>query len=159
MSDNLIIKLKPGDKAPDFQSKNQDDKEIKLTDYKGKKLILYFYPKDFTSGCTVEAENLRDNFQYWSDKAYSIVGVSPDECSKHFKFREKYNLPFDLIADTDLTIAKKYGVYGPKKLYGKEYMGILRTTFVIDETGLISEIIDKVQTKTHSDQLIKVLNL
>ncbi len=154
-----MTNLKKGDKAPDFSGLNQDKKEIKLSDQAGKKLILYFYPKDFTSGCTVEAENLSENFDYWIEKNFTIIGVSPDSADSHCKFREKHKLPFDLIADTDLKIANEYGVYGPKKMYGREYMGIYRTTFVIDEKGIIAEVITDVKTKDHSNQLIKVLNL
>lgn len=154
-----MIKLKKGDKAPDFSGVNQDNEELKLSDYVNKKLILYFYPKDFTSGCTFEAENLSENIDFWIEKNFTIIGVSPDSTDSHCKFREKYNLPFDLIADTDLKIANAYGVYGPKKMYGREYLGIYRTTFVIDEKGIITEVITDVKTKDHSNQLIKVLNL
>jgi peroxiredoxin Q/BCP len=154
-----MTNLKKGDKAPDFSGVNQDNKEIKLSDLAGKKLILYFYPKDFTSGCTVEAENLSENFDYWIEKNFTIIGVSPDSADRHCKFREKHKLPFDLIADSDLKVANAYGVYGPKKMYGREYMGIYRTTFVIDEKGIIAEVITVVKTKDHSNQLIKVLNL
>lgn len=154
-----MTNLKKGDKAPDFSGLNQDNNEIKLSNFSGKNLILYFYPKDFTSGCTVEAENLSENFDYWIEKNFTIIGVSPDSTDSHCKFREKHKLPFDLIADTDLKIANAYGVYGPKKMYGREYMGIYRTTFVIDEKGIIAEVITDVKTKDHSNQLIKVLNL
>ena len=154
-----MIQLKQGDTAPDFSGLNQDSKQIKLSDFKSSKLILYFYPKDFTSGCTAQAENLTENFEFWTSKNYKIIGVSPDSAERHCKFREKHNIPFELIADPDHIIAKSYGVYGPKKLYGREYMGIMRTTFVIDGNGVIEDIIKTVKTKEHSQQLIKVLNL
>lgn len=148
-----------GDTAPEFSGINQDSRQIRLSDFRSSKLILYFYPKDFTSGCTVQAENLSENFEFWHSKNYKIVGVSPDSADSHCKFREKYNIPFELIADVDLNIAKAYGVYGPKKMYGREYMGIMRTTFVIDENGVIEDIVKDVKTKEHSQQLVKLLNL
>jgi peroxiredoxin Q/BCP len=154
-----MINLKKGDQAPQFIGKDQNNKEIKLTDLKGSKLILYFYPKDFTSGCTVEAENLNSDFDFWLKNNYRIIGVSPDSADSHCKFREKHDLKFDLIADTEQVIATAYGVYGKKKMYGREYMGILRTTFVIDENGIISEVITDVNTKDHSNQIVKLLNL
>ncbi|MGE5356687.1 MAG: thioredoxin-dependent thiol peroxidase [Deltaproteobacteria bacterium] len=154
-----MTNLKKGDNAPDFTGIDQNKKEIKLTDLKGSKLILYFYPKDFTSGCTVEAENLNSEFYFWKKNNFRIIGVSPDSADSHCKFREKYNLQFDLIADTDHSIATAYGVYGKKKMYGREYMGIMRTTFVIDQNGIIEEVITDVKTKDHSNQIIKTLNL
>lgn len=154
-----MAELKNGMTAPDFTGKNQDNKEIRLSDLKGTKLILYFYPKDFTSGCTAQAENLSENFDFWKDNNYRIIGISPDSLDSHCKFREKYNIPFDLIADEDNSIATAYGVYGPKKMYGREYMGINRTTFVIDENRVITEVINKVKTKEHSQQLAKMLEL
>lgn len=154
-----MINLKKGDQAPEFNGKDQNNKELKLTDLKGSKLILYFYPKDFTSGCTVEAENLNSEFDFWQNNNFRIIGVSPDSADSHCKFREKHDLKFDLLADTDHVIATAYGVYGKKKMYGREYMGILRTTFVIDENGIISEVITDVKTKDHSNQIVKLLNL
>ncbi|MBK7094238.1 MAG: peroxiredoxin [Saprospiraceae bacterium] len=133
-----------GDTAPEFSGINQDSKQIRLSDFRGSKLILYFYPKDFTSGCTVQAENLSENFKFWHSKNYKIVGVSPDSADSHCKFREKHNIPFELIADVDLNIAKAYGVYGPKKMYGREYMGIMRTTFVIGENGQLTSSLKQV---------------
>ena len=148
-------KLKIGDKAPEFKGRNQDSKEISLSDYRGQKLILYFYPKDNTSGCTAEACSLRDSYQEFRDRGYAIVGVSPDSEKSHIGFAAKNNLPFPLIADTDKQIASAYGVWGEKKMYGKTYMGILRTTFIIEENGIIQNIIEKVDTKNHSRQILK----
>jgi peroxiredoxin Q/BCP len=149
-----MIDLKAGDKAPDFSGKNQDGNVVCLSDYKGKKLVLYFYPKDNTSGCTAEACSLRNSWQTLQAKGYSILGVSPDSEKSHTGFIQKYNLPFPLIADTDKTIAQAYGVWAEKKLYGKTYMGILRTTFIIDENGVIEDVIAKVRTKDHGEQII-----
>jgi peroxiredoxin Q/BCP len=148
-------KLKIGDKAPLFKGKNQDGKEIALDDFRGKKLVLYFYPKDNTSGCTAEACSLRDSYSDFTNNAYAIVGVSPDSERSHVGFIAKHSLPFPLIADTDHAIATMYGAWGEKKLYGKTYMGMLRTTFVIDENGVIENIIAKVDTKNHATQLLK----
>jgi peroxiredoxin Q/BCP len=149
-----MIDLKTGDKAPDFSGKNQEGNIVSLSDYKGKKLVLYFYPKDNTSGCTAEACSLRDSWQALQAKGYSILGVSPDSEKSHTGFIQKYNLPFPLIADTDKTVAQAYGVWAEKKLYGKTYMGILRTTFIIDENGVIEDVIAKVRTKDHGEQII-----
>lgn len=150
-------KLKIGDLAPDFSSVNQKDIEISLSDYKGKKVILYFYPKDNTSGCIAEACNLNDNYQMWINKGFEVIGVSPDSSSSHKKFVEKYKLGFNLIADTDKKILELYGVWAEKKMYGKPYMGVLRTTFLIDENGYIVEIFDKVDTKNHTEQILKII--
>lgn len=151
--------LKKGDKAPYFEGVNQDGKTISLNDFAGKKLILYFYPKDNTPGCTAEACNLNDNYQAWLDKGFEVVGVSPDSVKSHLKFAEKFGLKFNLLADEDKKILEAYGAWGEKKMYGKPYMGVLRTTFVIDETGVITEVFDKVDTKEHSAQIIKALNI
>ena len=151
------MNLKKGDAAPDFAGLDQDGKKIQLGDFKGKKLILYFYPKDNTPGCTSEACDLRDNYDMWLSKGYQAVGVSPDSQKSHQKFIEKYNLPFPLIADEDKTIIKAYGAWGPKKLYGREYEGLLRTTFVIDEKGMIEEIFTKVKTKDHTNQILETI--
>ena len=151
------MKFKKGDTAPDFNGLNQDGKQIQLKDFKGKKLILYFYPKDNTPGCTAESCDLRDNYEMWQSKGYQIVGVSPDSQKSHQKFIEKYNLPFPLIADEEKVIIKAYGAWGPKKLYGREYEGLLRTTFVIDEKGIIQEILTKVKTKDHTNQILETL--
>ena len=146
--------LKEGDKAPDFQGVDQNEKTISLSDYKGKKLILYFYPKDDTPGCTAEACNLRDNFSVLKKEGFELLGVSPDDPKKHKKFIDKYSLPFPLIADTEKEILNAYGVWGPKKFMGREYDGVHRTTFVIDEEGKIEKIITKVNTKAHAEQIL-----
>ncbi len=151
--------LVKGDKAPDFEGIIETGEKIKLSDFKGRKLILYFYPKDFTSGCTLEAENLSENFDFWKNDGYDIIGISPDSVERHVKFKEKHNIPYHLIADTEKEIATTYGVYGKKKMYGREYMGIFRTTFVIDEEGTIVSVVKKVKTKEHTEQLKKLLEL
>lgn len=147
--------LKEGDKAPEFEGVNQDGKKISLGDYKGKKLIIYFYPKDNTPGCTAQACNLRDNYKAMQKQGYEILGVSADTEKKHQNFIAKYDLPFDLIADTEKEMIKAYSVWGPKKFMGKKYDGIHRTTFVINEEGIIDEVISKVKTKTHSEQIME----
>ena len=149
-----MTQLKEGDKAPYFKGLNQDGKEISLEDFKGKKLVLYFYPKDNTSGCTAEACNLNDNYTALTQKGYEVVGVSPDPASSHMKFIAKYNLAFNLIADTDKKILEDYGVWAEKSMYGRKYMGVLRTTYIIDEKGVIAKIISKVDTKNHAQQII-----
>jgi peroxiredoxin Q/BCP len=153
------MKLAVGDKAPAFNGVNQNGKKIALNDFKGKKLILYFYPKDNTPGCTAEACDLNDNYEMWISKGYHVVGVSPDSEKSHLKFIEKFDLKFDLIADTDTKILETYGVWGEKSMYGKKYMGVLRTTFVIDGNGIIEAIFDKVETKNHSSQIKTILNI
>lgn len=149
-----MIQLKEGDKAPVFKGENQDGKEISLDDFKGKKVVLYFYPKDNTSGCTAEACNLNDNYSELTAKGYEVVGVSPDSASSHLKFIAKYNLAFNLIADTDKKILEAYGVWAEKSMYGRKYMGVLRTTFIIDENGMIEKVITKVDTKNHAQQIL-----
>lgn len=151
--------LKVGDKAPAFEGINQEGKTISLSDFSGKKLILYFYPKDNTPGCTAEACNLNDNYNAWLDKGFEVVGVSPDSEQSHQKFRDKFGLKFDLIADTDKEILQAYGAWGEKSMYGKKYMGVLRTTFVIDENGTIQEIFEKVKTKDHTNQILKTISI
>lgn len=146
--------LNPGDKAPDFTAKDQHGNTISLNDYAGSKLIFYFYPKDNTPGCTAEACNLRDNYQVLMDKGFKIIGVSKDSEKSHVKFTDKYQLPFPLIPDTELEIIKSYGVWGPKKMAGREYEGIYRTTYVIDEKGFIEKVFNKVKTKDHTDQIL-----
>ena len=150
--------LKKGDKAPDFEGVDQHGNTVSLKDFKGNKLILYFYPKDNTPGCTAEACNLRDNYDLWLSKGYKVVGVSPDSVASHQKFAEKHQLPFPLIADEEKKIIKAYGAWGPKKLYGREYEGLLRTTFIIDENGKIEEVFTKVKTKDHTNQILKTIN-
>lgn len=146
--------LKEGNKAPAFKSTNEKGETISLADYKGKKLVFYFYPKDSTPGCTAEACDLRDNYHTFQAQGYEILGVSPDNEKSHVKFIAKYELPFSLLADMDHQVAEAYGVWGEKSMYGKTYMGILRTTFVIDENGIIEKIIEKVDTKAHTKQLL-----
>lgn len=145
--------LKEGDKAPFFKGINQDGKEISLDDFKDKKLILYFYPKDNTSGCTAEACNLNDNYSVLTEQGYEVVGISPDPTSSHQKFIAKYNLAFNLIADTDKVILQDYGVWAEKSMYGRKYMGVLRTTFII-ENGIITKVITKVDTKNPTAQIL-----
>lgn len=146
--------IKIGDIAPDFSGKNQNGEHISLSTFKGKKLVLYFYPKDNTPGCTAEACDLRDNYERFLSLGYKIIGVSKDNEKSHKGFAEKFNLPFDLISDPDTTILQAYNSWGEKKFMGRTFMGILRKTFVIDENGVITNIIEKVDTKNHSKQLI-----
>ncbi len=150
--------LKEGDKAPDFTSKNQNGDEVKLSDFTGKRVVLYFYPKDDTPGCTKEACSLRDSFDVFEAKGIKILGVSNDDEKKHQKFILKYTLPFDLLADTDKSLVEKYGVYGEKKFMGKTYMGINRKTFLIDENGNIVKIFDKVKVAEHAAEVLQSFN-
>jgi len=147
--------LKPGDAAPFFSATDQYGNVISLESLKGKKVVLYFYPKDDTPGCTAEACNLRDNHSELIKLGYVVIGVSPDPVAKHEKFAAKYELPFSLLPDTDKTIIQAYGVWGPKKFMGKSYDGVYRTTFVIDETGLIEKVFTQVDTKEHTAQILK----
>ena len=151
--------LQKGDPAPFFSGVNQLGTTVSLSDFTGKKLILYFYPKDNTPGCTAEACDLNDNYSFWISKGYEVVGVSPDNQSSHRKFADKFGLKFNLIADTDLKILNDYGVWGEKSMYGKPYMGVLRTTFLIDEKGVITEVFTKVDTKAHTRQITETINL
>lgn len=148
-------KLHVGDLAPDFTSQDDAGEKISLSDFRGKKIILYFYPKDDTPGCTQEACNLRDEYDELLKEGYVVLGVSPDGINSHQKFKNKYQLPFQLVADSDKTILNTYGVYGPKNMYGKEVMGVYRTTFIINEAGKIERIIDKVKTKEHAQQILE----
>lgn len=152
-----MIQLVEGNAAPDFAGTNQNGEIISLAGFKGKKLILYFYPKDDTPGCTAEACNLNDNYEFWISKGYEVVGISPDSEASHQKFIKKYGLKFNLIADTGKEILEAYGVWGEKSNYGKAYMGVIRTTFVINEEGVIEKIFKKVDTKEHTDQIVKDL--
>ena len=152
------MKLNIGDKAPDFKGVDQNENAISLSDFNGHKLILYFYPKDNTPGCTAESCDLRDNYDMWLSKGYKVLGVSPDSAKSHQKFISKYNLPFPLIADEEKIIIKAYGAWGLKKMYGKEYEGLLRTTFVIDEHGVIDQIFTKVKTKAHTKQILEAIS-
>lgn len=148
--------LKPGDKAPDFTCNDQHGKPVSLTDFRGKKVILYFYPKDLTPGCTVESCNFRDNATLLKEKGFVVLGVSADDEKKHQKFIEKHNLNFTLLADTDKEVIKAYGVWGKKKFMGKVYDGIHRETFVIDENGVIEHVILKVKTKEATEQVLEL---
>ena len=150
-----MTNLKIGDSAPDFQGLDQNGNKISLSDYKGKKLVLFFYPKDMTPGCTNEVCNLRDNYKLLQDKGYQILGVSADSAVRHQKFIAKHELPFPLIADEDKTIINAYGIWGPKKFMGRAYDGIHRTTFVIDENGKIEQLFKKVKTKAHAEQILE----
>ena len=146
--------LQPGDKAPNFSAKDQSGKDHSLSDYKGKKLVVFFYPKASTPGCTAEACNLRDNWETFRAQGYAILGVSADSQKRQQNFKEKYELPFPLLADEDKEVINAFGVWGPKKFMGKEYDGIHRTTFVIDENGMIKDVISKVKTKEHASQIL-----
>ena len=152
-----MVQLVEGTTAPDFSGINQKGETISLSGFKGKKLILYFYPKDNTPGCTAETCNLNDNYEFWISKGYEVIGISPDSVSSHQKFVEKFGLKFNLIADTSKEILEAYGVWGEKVNYGKTYMGVIRTTFVIDEKGVIEKIFKKVDTKEHTSQIVKDL--
>lgn len=149
------MKLTTGIKAPDFRSKDQDGNDVTLSSLRGKKVILYFYPKDMTPGCTAEACNLRDNYKLLQKQGYEVLGVSTDNEKSHQKFIAKEKLPFRLLADTDKSIHEKYGTWVEKSMYGRKYMGTARVTFVIDEEGIIDEIIEKVDTKDHTNQILK----
>jgi peroxiredoxin Q/BCP len=148
------MKLEVGQKAPEFETINQNGETIKLSDYLGKKVVLYFYPKDNTPGCTSQACNLKDNYDMLLAKGYIVLGVSVDDQKSHTKFIQKFELPFDLLVDTDHQLVEKYGVWVEKSMYGKKYMGTARTTFIIDESGNLLEIIEKVDTKDHVSQII-----
>ncbi|WP_200977476.1 thioredoxin-dependent thiol peroxidase [Echinicola sp. 20G] len=149
------MSLEVGNKAPEFEAKDQDGNTIKLSDYLGKKVVLYFYPKDNTPGCTAQACDLRDNYDALLKAGYIVLGISTDSEKSHKKFIEKFELPFPLIADEDKTVHELYNTWREKKNYGRTYMGTVRTTFVIDEEGNIAEIIEKVKTKEHSNQILK----
>lgn len=149
--------LKVGDLAPAFESKDQNGNTVKLSDFEGKKVILYFYPKDNTPGCTKEACDFRDNYESLLSKGFVVLGLSPDSEKSHLKFIEKHNLPFPLLVDEEKELLNKYGVWGPKKFMGREYEGVHRTTFVIDEKGVILEIVKKVDTKNATAQILKLL--
>ncbi len=147
--------LTEGSKAPAFKGKDQNGKPVSLADFKGQKVVLYFYPQDDTPTCTVQACNLRDNFGLLKKNGFVVLGVSPDEEKKHKKFEAKYDLPFTLIADADHKIIDKYGVWGEKQLYGRTYMGLHRTTFLIDEQGIIRKIFLKPKSKQHTEEILK----
>lgn len=153
-----MITLKEGDKAPAFTGLDQAGKKVSLKDFKGKKLLLYFYPQDLTPTCTVQACNLRDNYGLLKKKGLEVIGVSPDDAVKHKKFEEKNKLPFTLLADTSHAILEKYGVWDQKQLFGHQYMGVLRTTFVIDEKGVIIKIFTKPRSKMHAEEILAALS-
>lgn len=148
------MKLQIGDNAPAFEGKDHEGRTVKLPDFRGKKVVLYFYPKDDTPGCTAEACNLRDNYEKLMEAGYEVIGVSADNEASHAKFRSKYSLPFLLVADPDHSINEMYGVWVEKSMYGRKYMGTQRTTFIIDENGRIIDIIEKVKTNDHAAQIL-----
>ncbi len=154
-----MSKFAAGDKAPMFEGVNQEGKKISLNDFKGKKLILYFYPKDDTPGCTAESCNLNENYEMWLKKGYEVVGVSPDNEKSHLKFIDKYGLKFNLIADTINEILEAFGAWAEKSMYGKKYMGVLTTTYIINENSIIEAVFEKVDTGNHSKQIIEALNI
>jgi len=157
IKNNNMTTLKKGDKAPDFTVNDQDGNPLSLSDFKGKKVILFFYPKDDTPTCTEESCNLRDNYALLKKEGFVVLGISPDNEKKHRKFIEKFTLPYPLLADTEKTVNNLYGTWGEKMLYGRKYMGTLRTTFVIDEKGKILAVIDKVDAKDHAGQILETL--
>ncbi|MBE6216397.1 MAG: thioredoxin-dependent thiol peroxidase [Bacteroidales bacterium] len=147
--------LKIGDKMPGFEVMDQDGNIVSSKDLLGKKTVIYFYPKDNTSGCTAEACNLRDNHEAMIARGYNVIGVSKDSVKSHKKFAEKYELQFTLLADTSTEMIQSFGAWGEKSMYGRKYMGIMRTTFIFDENGILTEIIEKVDTKNHASQILK----
>lgn len=149
--------MQVGDKAPEILGLNEKGEEIRISDYKGKKVVLYFYPKDMTSGCTAQACNLRDNYDGLRNAGYEVIGVSVNDAKSHLKFIEKNRLPFPLIADTEQKLVQEFGVWGEKSMYGRKYMGTFRTTFIINEEGVIERIIlpKEVKTKDHAAQILK----
>jgi len=152
----MAFTLKQGDKAPDFKLEDQDGKTIKLSDLAGKKSVIFFYPADMTPTCTIEACNLRDNHSIFQSKGYEVYGVSPDDAKSHQKFIAKHQLPYTLLSDPDHKMAIDYGVWDEKQLFGRKYMGIVRTTFILDEKGKIAEVITKVKSKDHASQILKL---
>lgn len=150
--------LKEGDQAPPIKAMDENGKEITLAEYRGKKVVLYFYPKDNTPGCTAEACDLRDNYSRFLEQGFEIIGVSADSEKSHLNFKSKHKLPFRLISDTDKKVLQDYGAWGEKSMYGKKYMGILRKTFIINEEGYVEKIIEKVKTKEHSKQIFAELS-
>ncbi|GJM27631.1 MAG: peroxiredoxin [Cyclobacteriaceae bacterium] len=148
------MNLKVGDKAPDFEVLNESGATVKLSDFRGKKLVLFFYPRDNTPTCTLEACNLRDNYQSFKDQGYEVLGISSDNPKSHQKFIDKHQLPFSLLADTEKKVHESYGTWIEKSMYGRNYMGTARVTFVIDEHGIIEDIIQKVKAKIHTNQIL-----
>ena len=157
-TDSMTL-LKEGDKAPHFEGIDQDGRTLRLDDFAGRRLILYFYPKDNTSGCTAEACSLNEGYAALTERGFEVVGVSPDTATSHQRFIAKHNLAFNLIADTDKKILEAYGVWAEKKMYGRAYMGVVRTTFIISPDGIIEKIIAKVDTKDHAGQIMKELGI
>ena len=153
-----MAQLREGDKAPAFRGEDQNGNKVTLADYKGKKLVLYFYPEDDTPTCTIQACNLRDNYSLLKQEGFEVVGVSPDEVTKHKKFETKFSLPFTLIADPKNKIIEKYGLWAQKQMFGHKYMGVLRTTFLIDEKGKIRKIFARPKNKSHAEEIIKAWN-
>jgi thioredoxin-dependent peroxiredoxin len=153
-----MVTLKSGDKAPQFTGTDQNGIKISLKDYKGKKLVLYFYPEDDTPTCTIQACNLRDNFGLLKKNGFEIIGISPDDEKKHKKFEKKFDLPFTLVADPSNVILKKYGVWDQKQMFGHKYMGVLRTTFIIDEKGVIQKIFLRPKNKAHAEEILAAMN-
>lgn len=152
-----MTQLAEGEKAPDFKTKDQNGKAVSLKDFRGKKVVLYFYPEDDTPTCTIEACNLRDNYDDLKKAGFVILGVSPDDKNKHKKFEEKYELPFTLLEDPEKKIIDAYGVWGEKNMYGRKYMGLFRTTFLIDEQGVIFKVFKKPKSKIHSEEILKAV--
>ena len=155
----MATQLTEGQKAPAFKGKDQNGKAVSLSDFTGKKVVLYFYPEDDTPTCTVQACNLRDNYSLLKKHGWAVLGVSPDDEKKHKKFEAKYDLPFTLIADPDHSIIDKYGVWGEKQLYGRQYMGLHRTTFLIDEKGVIKKVFLRPKNKQHAEEIIQTWQL
>lgn len=151
----MATDLKEGEKAPAFTGIDQDGNKVSLNDFKGQKIVLFFYPEDDTPTCTVQACNLRDNYGLLTKNGFKVIGISPDDVKSHQKFKEKFSLPFTLVADPDHKIIDKYGVWGQKKLYGREYMGLHRTTFIINEKGIISKIFLRPRNKAHAEEIVK----
>ncbi|WP_207512129.1 thioredoxin-dependent thiol peroxidase [Longitalea luteola] len=152
-----MITLKEGDKAPAFSGKDQNGKKVSLSEFKGKKLVLYFYPEDDTPTCTVQACNLRDNYALLKKNGFEVIGVSPNDEKSHKKFETKFNLPFTLLADPSHTVINKYGVWGEKQMFGNKYMGVHRTTFVINEKGIISKIFLRPKNKQHAEEIVEAV--
>ena len=152
-----MVTLREGDKAPAFRLPNQDDEMVSLSSYKGKKLVLYFYPEDDTPTCTIQACNLRDNYALLKKNGFEVVGISPDAIVKHKKFETKFRLPFTLLSDTTHAVLEKYGVWDQKKMFGHEYMGVLRTTFVLDEKGVIRKIFLRPRNKAHAEEILEAM--
>lgn len=147
-----------GQKAPAFKAKDQNGKNVSLSDFKGKKLAIFFYPQDDTPTCTIQACNIRDNFALLKKEGIEVIGISPDEVEKHAKYQSKYDLPFTLLADPEHKIIEAYGVWGEKNMYGKKYMGLMRTTFIIDEKGVVIKVIKKPKVKLHAEEIIRFAN-